>query len=245
MDAAADQQLQKFVSSMPKVELHAHLNGCIREETLFDLARQKMVELPSKLFHLCDHQHQPSHSSYHSFSYMYNVKPRSLIDCFDMFHVIPKCVNDLQSLVRITTEALEDFAYHHVAYLELRSTPKRINESLNKKEYVETILGVMKAFQDQEEKRFQQAKSNEASPPRLPMICRFLVSIDRSGSVQEADENVALAIEFSQQPDTLVVGVDLGGNPTKNDFRDFLPVLAKARQAGLKTTVHCGTYYRS
>jgi adenosine deaminase len=245
MDAAADQQLQKFVSSMPKVELHAHLNGCIREESLFDLARQKNVELPSKLFHLCDHQHQhqhqPSHTADHSISFMYNVKPRSLTDCFDMFHVIPKCVNDLESLERITREALEDFANHHVAYLELRSTPKRINGSLTKKEYMETILGVMKAFQDQDEKRFQQAESNDSGPPRLPMICRFLVSIDRSGSVQEAEENVALAIAFSQLPDSLVVGVDIGGNPTKNDFRDFELALGKARLAGLKTTVHCGT----
>ncbi|CAB9528435.1 Adenosine deaminase [Seminavis robusta] len=234
-----DKELYQFVASMPKVELHAHLNGCIREETLFDLARQKNVELPAKLFSLDHHTNNDDHVN----SFMYNVKPRSLTDCFDMFAVIPKCVNDLASLERITREALQDFANHHVAYLELRSTPKRINQSLSKRQYVETILRVMKEFQEVEEERYQQQSTSTSSTEtttRLPMKCRFLVSIDRSGSVHEAQENADLAIEFSQQPNSLVVGMDIGGNPTKNDFTDFKPALSRARKAGLKTTVHCG-----
>lgn len=74
------------------------------------------------------------------------------------------------------------------------------------------------------------------------MKCRFIVSIDRSGSVEEAEENFALAISFFQEPNSLVVGVDIGGNPTRNDFRDFQGSITNARHAGLKVTVHCGTW---
>jgi adenosine deaminase len=34
--------------------------------------------------------------------------------------------------------------------------------------------------------------------------------------------------------------VDLGGNPTKQDFQMFAPLFSKARSAGLKVTLHCG-----
>jgi adenosine deaminase len=107
--------LQEFVESLPKVELHAHLNGCSRESTLFELAAERNVTLSNH--HFCQSN---------TFSYpgsMYNIRPRSLQDCFNMFAEIPKCVNDLVSLRRITREALDDFAFHHVVYLELRSTP--------------------------------------------------------------------------------------------------------------------------
>eukprot|EP00957_Ditylum_brightwellii_P059473 4515111-Ditylum_brightwellii.AAC.1 len=43
------QRIWKFVDLAPKVELHAHLNGSIREETLLDLARERGVTLSSKL----------------------------------------------------------------------------------------------------------------------------------------------------------------------------------------------------
>ena len=272
-----DRQLQQFVSAIPKVELHAHLNGCIREETLFELAKERNVKLSSSHFghHHQHHQHHhdtPSTTNNnqeeeHLYSYMYNKKPRSLTDCFEMFAEIPKCVDDREALQRITREALEDFACHHVVYLELRSTPKRM-KGLTKKQYIETVLDVMKNFEEQEEKRFQSEQSAAASGTssatvstsndnnnhvsssswssfiRLPMKCRFIVSIDRSGSVMEAEENVDLAVELFQIPNSLVVGMDIGGNPFKNDFRDFLPSISRARnQAGLKITVHCGKSY--
>lgn len=207
-----DHEMQKYVVDLPKVELHAHLNGCIRESTLFELAQERNVTLSSH--HFDPTPHNPS------LSYMYNVKPRSLQDCFEMFEDLKKCVNDKSSLMRITREALEDFAHHNVIYLELRSTPKQFKD-LTKRQYIETIIHVMDQFEQYN-----------------TMSCRLIVSIDRSGSVEEALETVALAIEF--HPHSRVVGVDLGGNPTKNDFRDYQEALQQARSAGLKTTVHCG-----
>jgi adenosine deaminase len=77
------------------------------------------------------------------------------------------------------------------------------------------------------------------------------VAVDRSQSLQEATENIDLAIEFynsnnsnnnktDEIPPPRVVGVDLGGNPTKQDFQMFAPLFSKARRAGLKVTLHCG-----
>lgn len=206
--------LEKFLEKLPKVELHAHLNGCIRESTLFELAAERNVKLSD---------HHFSQSNTFTGNTMYNIRPRSLQDCFDMFAEIPKCVNDVASLQRITREALEDFASHHVTYLELRSTPKRLKRDFQsnegeiriKKEYIETIVSVMREFERQEQERYElEHNGNSDACPRLPLVPRFIVSVDRSASVEDAMEHVKLAIDLKQSDSPYIVGVDVGGNPT-------------------------------
>lgn len=274
-------RMHKFAKFAPKIELHAHLNGCIRESTLADLARERGVTLSARIHggdsafsgsgegaaHPTDHagetrKDRDTHAarttdSVSSSGGVRNTKRRSLLDCFEILEEIRKCVDDVGALRRICREALEDFAAENVAYVELRSTPKRLlmmqrgvgNEDgvgsvlCSKRQYIETVLGVMTEFEEKEKQRYhreaEEAKS-QISFCRLPMISRFLVSIDRSASVDDAEENVSLAKELFEDGNTFVVGVELGGNPTKNDFRDFEPALANARKAGLKVSVHCG-----
>jgi adenosine deaminase len=294
--------LHEYLARIPKVELHAHLNGCIREETLFQLAAQRNVKLSDHHFHHHHHHHHhpTTASCKNTNGLLYNVRPRSLQDCFDMFAEIPLAVNDIPALQRITREALHDFAYLDAcAYVELRSTPKRLllkhyastvdNEDncsnrdisdndpdepvlMDKRTYIETILQVMQDFEQEEEERYQRDLDATAAAAaaaecttttssmmiRLPMICRLIVAVDRSQSLQEATETIDLAIEFytnnnqkknttsnagenkASRPAARVVGVDLGGNPTQQDFQLFAPLFAKARSAGLKVTLHCG-----
>ena len=253
--------LYEYIQNTPKVEVHAHLNGCIRESTLFELAKERNVTLsphhfaPPKAAATTtssgnDNSIQDENGNKDPF--MYNILPRSLEDCFGMFAEIPACVDDLPALRRITREALEDFARHHVAYLELRSTPKCLLHShscrkpASKRDYLETVLAVLRDFEREELERFERKVvevplSNDKSPmrPRLPMVCRFIVSIDRSQTLQDAQENAELAMDLFQQNESLVVGVDLGGNPAKQDFRLFAPIFTKVRESGLKVTLHC------
>jgi adenosine deaminase len=217
--AADDDDMNDFAINAPKVELHAHLNGCIRESTLFALAQERSVTLSDH--HFVAPSTASSPLSDHS---MYNVRPRSLQDCFDMFAEIPRCVDDLKALRRITLEALADFASHHVVYLELRSTPKQLllktgeSELADKRTYCLVILEAMKDFEQKEQERYTRetaaaARANNQS--RLPMISRLLVAIDRSQSVEDAHEHVELAKTLRHEYGNRVVGVDLGGNPTK------------------------------
>jgi adenosine deaminase len=234
-------ELRSYVHRIPKVELHAHLNGCVRDFTLFELARERNLVLSEHHFSEDDFKDD-------TISHMYNSKPRSLVDCFDIFVQVTQVVGDLEALKRITREALEDFASHHVAYLELRSTPKRLkrtwdgDEVTSKRDYIETILSVFQEFEQSEQDRYEQEKSQDHATNhcRLPLRARLLVSIDRSKTAIEAQENVDLAIHFHERGNMYVVGMDLGGNPLKNDFRDFEAILGQARRAGLKLTLHCG-----
>lgn len=69
------------------------------------------------------------------------------------------------------------------------------------------------------------------------MLSRLIVSINRASPLLEAEEITNLAIEsFKLYPD-IVVGIEISGNPVIGKFEDFVPLLAKARDAGLKVTV--------
>lgn len=66
------------------------------------------------------------------------------------------------------------------------------------------------------------------------MLSRFIISINRSYPVSEAESITDLAIEkFKKHPD-VVVGIELSGEPTIGKFQDFVPALTRARNAGLK-----------
>lgn len=208
-----DEERERWIQAMPKVELHAHLNGCIRPSTLQDLAKERNVILSSL-------HHDPKDNTETTGGTMYNRRPRSLKDCFDIFAEIPKCVDNRASLKRIVLETLEDFQDSHVVYLELRSTPKKLND-LSKLQYCKLILDTLLEYERQEETRYRSEVQQRQSAPeiantiKLPMMCRFIVAADRSSTIADAVEHVELAIDLRDSYPGHVVGVDLGGNPCK------------------------------
>jgi adenosine deaminase len=300
-----------FQYHIPKIELHAHLNGCIRPTTILDLALERQVDLHqiSQLLVLPlvtpkqsgsesqqqeQQEQQPQHQQQHS---------RTLQECFDLFGILPLIITDLVALRRITFETLQDFAIqHHTVYLELRSTPKRLLYHYNnqhhdyhdktsdtthdsnsklatKREYIETILDTIIEFEQTEQERYeaeykqwenntsnsskqccrQKSRSDRAmfvmtKLPRLPMKCKLIVSIDRSNTLEDARENIDLAISYHQNSrrdddhypyskyQSHVVGIDLGGNPMKNEFQMFQSLLETTRTnyPNLNITIHCG-----
>ena len=108
-----------------------------------------------------------------------------------------------------------------------------------KRDYVETIVQVMQEVEDEEEERYRQESKANKDNVRLPIQCRFIVSVDRSQSIQQAAENVDLAIALHATENSLVVGMGLGGNPTQQDVATFRPHLQRAREAGLLINVDC------
>jgi adenosine deaminase len=277
--STTDKQEDEYASSLyrfirdhvPKIELHAHLNGCIPLPVLRELCEERQVTLSSLVLQSSSsswnysqkesNERDSKNNGIGMLSSFYNVHPRSLEDCFQIFRELPRAVNDLNAVRRITRAALSNFAYHHhVVYLELRSTPKRLlyqhtvvdhpnrkeKQLCTKQEYVETILEILQEFNEKEEQRYQnelqQQQQNQTTTTRLPMVCKFLVSVDRSQSILEATENIDLAILLLRNSSfgNEVVGVDLGGDPTSAlPFEDFQPLFQKARNAGLKVTIHC------
>ncbi|CAF2400782.1 unnamed protein product [Rotaria sp. Silwood2] len=126
--------LQRFCELSPKIELHAHLNGCIRSSTFRQLLSsptdQMRLDTLDKEFSLGD-----THSR------MANV--------FEKFSLLRSCVTDLDDIRRITRETLEDFINDNVIYAELRTRPRSFhNGKIPSSSYIDAILEVMKEYEE-------------------------------------------------------------------------------------------------
>ncbi|KAG7523040.1 adenosine deaminase [Solea senegalensis] len=125
--------------------------------------------------------------------------------------------------LQVATDVIREFAADSVKYLELRSTPREEkNTGLTKRKYIEAII-----------RAIQLCKSEG-----LDIDVRFLVAIDRRNGAKVAMETVELAEEFLLSSDGLVVGLDLSGDPTVGDGKSLLPALERARNCGLKLSLH-------
>ncbi|XP_037111311.1 adenosine deaminase-like protein isoform X4 [Syngnathus acus] len=123
---------------------------------------------------------------------------------------------------KVATDVIKEFAADGVKYLELRSTPREEKKTgLTKKNYVDTVI-----------KAIQQCREE------VDIDVRFLVAIDRRNGTEVAMETVKLAEEFMLSADGLVVGLDLSGDPTVGHGRDLLPALQRAKNSGLKLSLH-------
>ena len=129
-----DDDLRHFCRLIPKIELHAHLNGCIRLSTFRQLLSspndQERLDTLEKTFPLGD-----THSR------MANV--------FEKFGLLRSCVTNLDDIRRITRETLEDFMNENVMYVELRTRPRSFdNGRITSADYVEAILQIMKEYEE-------------------------------------------------------------------------------------------------
>lgn len=109
MEAEGQQCPRKtdFYVKLPKVELHAHLNGSISSST--------MKKLIAKKPHLKVHDHM---------TMIDKGKKRTLEECFQMFQVIHQLTTSAEDILMVTKDVIKEFADDGVKYLELRSTPR-------------------------------------------------------------------------------------------------------------------------
>ncbi|TEA28793.1 hypothetical protein DBR06_SOUSAS24510052 [Sousa chinensis] len=66
----------------------------------------------------------------------------------------------------------------------------------------------------------------------------YLISVDRRGGPSVAKETVKLAEEFFLSTEDTVLGLDLSGDPTVGQAKDFLEPLLEAKKSGLKLALH-------
>ncbi|KAF2304651.1 hypothetical protein GH714_037291 [Hevea brasiliensis] len=144
---------------MPKVELHAHLNGSVRDSTLLELAR---VLGDEGVIVFSDVEH------------VIMKDDRSLHEVFKLFDLIHILTTDHKTVTRITKEVVEDFAYENVVYLELRTTPKK-NDSkgMSKRSYMEAVMEGLRAVTAVDVDFAPQSLDARTSLNRIPMNVDF------------------------------------------------------------------------
>ncbi|XP_061773708.1 adenosine deaminase-like protein isoform X2 [Nerophis ophidion] len=129
MDNVADD----FYRELPKVELHAHLNGSVSFQTMEKVMKRK-----------------PHLNIEHHMTAIGKGQRRSLDECFQVFKVIHQLVDTQEDILMVATDVIKEFAADGVKYLELRSTPREETKTgLNKKNYVETVIGAIQQCKEE------------------------------------------------------------------------------------------------
>lgn len=122
---------------LPKTDLHVHLDGSVRPETLIDLARERDVKLPAS---------DPAALA----DYMHVQDARDLVDYLSRFDVTLSVMQDADALERIAYELAEDAAAENVRYMEVRFSPAlNIQGDLSMEDAVAAPLrGLQRAEED-------------------------------------------------------------------------------------------------
>ena len=148
-----------------------------------------------------------------------NKEKPDLKECFAIFPIIHNIIASEKLLIEATSEVLNNFYLKRVRHLELRTTPKGRNLE-EKKRNIDLILSTGKAFTENHK----------------DLKLSWIISINRAESIDSAKENLKIAAEAKEYN---VVGIDLCGDPSVNEFSMFREVFEDARNIGLKTTIHC------
>ncbi|NPA92868.1 MAG: adenosine deaminase [Chloroflexi bacterium] len=198
---------------LPKAELHRHLEGSLRLETLFEIAREEQISLPAATV-----------EAFRQLVQIHSHEPFTAENFLSKFKVLRQFYRSPEIIRRLTTEVVEDAAQDGVRYLELRFTP--------------VALARIRGFPLREVMDWVVESANQAAA-RLGLTLCLIASVNRHESPALAEEVAQLAVDFQ---DRGITGMDLAGDEENYPARPFIPIMREAKQAGLHLTIHAGEW---
>src|SRR5688572_16120586 len=119
---------RELLKKLPKTDLHVHLDGSLRPETLLDLAREQGRPLPrTELEPLRD--------------FMLVSDARNLVDYLARFDITLSVMQNAAALERVAYELASDAAAENLQYMEVRYCPAlHVRDGLTLAEAVEAPL---------------------------------------------------------------------------------------------------------
>lgn len=106
----------EFYQTLPKVDLHRHLEGSLRFETLRELARLHGMDLPPT-------------AQLRTMVQVGENEPLTFENFLSKFSTLRLFYRSPEIIARITREAIEDAAADNVRYLEMRFTPVALSRA--------------------------------------------------------------------------------------------------------------------
>ncbi len=198
--------------SLPKVELHRHLEGSLRLTTMLDIARQHGVTVPASMFNLS------------GLVQVQDKDPMTFTNFLEKFKTLRLFYKSPDVIHRVTQEAIEDAAKDNVRYMELRFTPVALSRA--------------EGFPLHDVMDWVIASAKEASQ-KFKIKVGLIVSVNRHESPELAEQVAWLAADHIKDG---VLGIDLAGNEAEFSAIPFFDIFHEAHQAGLHVTIHAGEW---
>jgi adenosine deaminase len=201
------------IKALPKIELHRHLEGSVRLQTLVDIAREFAFEMPEYDVEML-----------RPFVQMMPGEQRDATHFLGKFATLRQFYRSPEVIQRIVREVIEDAAADNILYLELRFTPRALSSVINVQP-PEVIGWVC------------DAGNQEAA--RLGIQVRYIVSVNRHESIEFAEQVLHSALDYRHQG---VVAVDLAGQEIGYPCGPFAESFRQVREGGLAVTIHAGEW---
>ena len=196
-------------NDLPKTEIHIHLEGSIRTQTIIDIAREYGLKLPSY-----DVDELNKHVKVYD-------QMRDLAAVLEAFAIFQNSITSAKVVERIAWELFEDSARQNIRLFEVRFSPDWAFHGHNL-DWDECLDGLVRA-KDRAEREFD-------------MAIGYIAITSRSMGPESCVQTVDWAIRHGDQ----IIGVDLADAEDVFPIRDFAKPMLKAKEAGLKVTVHSG-----
>jgi adenosine deaminase len=194
----------------PLVELHRHLDGNVRLETVLDLGRTRGVDLPAW-----------TPEELRPWVQVTDPTP-DLMSFIAKFDVLQKVMVDLDAVARIARENLEDAAAEGIDAIELRFSPyfMGMHTGLDPNEITAAVCDAVAAAEGE-----------------VPVLARLIVILSRTFGPETVEVELEAAIRHR---DRGVVALDLAGDEAGFPGELFVDHFRRARDAGLHVIAHAG-----
>jgi adenosine deaminase len=204
---------RELIERLPKTDLHVHLDGSLRAETIYELAEREKVELP--FGSVADVRRY----------FTEELPERDLVAYLERFDMTTAVMQSEEALERIAFELLEDAARENVWYMEVRYAPiLSTKRGLSPRQVVEAVHRGLR-------------RGQEAYPrtQAYQIICGL-----RHFEPERAMRMAMLAVEYKGRG---VLAFDLAGAEKDNPAKRFREAFYLVRHANLNVTVHAGEAY--
>ena len=205
--------IRRQLSVLPKVDIHRHLEGSLRLETMLDLVKSEGLDLPE------------DEAALRTLVQVQPHDPHSSANFLSKFGYVRKFFTSPEVIQRVTKEAIADAAAEKVRYLELHFTPVALAETGNfpLSEVVDWVI-----------------EAASIAKVESDLQLGLIASVNRQEAVGLAEEVAQIAVD---RMDRGIVGLSLAGDEASYSAEPFKPVFAAAQEAGLGITIHAGEWY--
>lgn len=196
-------------NDIPKTEIHCHLEGAIRTQTIIDVAKENNIQLPAYEVQVLDKH----------VKVLDQMKDlQAVLDAFDIFQ---RSITSPAVFERIAWELFEDCAKQNIKLFEVRFSPDWAFHGHNL-DWDACLEGLLRA-QERAEKEFD-------------MAIGIIAITSRGMGADSCIKTVDWAIKHQQY----IQAVDLADGEKIFSAKDFIKPILKAKDAGLKVTIHSG-----
>ena len=193
------------------IELHLHLDGSLRPETVWELAKEQNIKLPANTVDEVRDQMQVPEDC------------RTLEEYLTRFDLPLLVLQTREALERAAFELTEDLAKEGVTYAEIRFAPQlSIKGGMTQEQAVEAAIEGVKHGMEQ-----------------YPSIRVGLILCCMRGEDNE-EWNLQTVETAKKYLGDVVCAVDIAGAESLYPTERFAPVFEKVREYGLPSTIHAG-----